>query len=52
MTPRKFMPGQKVFLLHSETAKLFVQCQGPFEVLRKVGLVNYEVSETDRRQPT
>ena len=31
-------------------SKLLAQCQGPYEVLRKVGKVNYEVLMTGRRK--
>ena len=48
MTPKEFIPKEKVMLLlPSETNKLFAQWQGPFEVVRKVGLVNYEVRMPD-----
>ena len=48
---RELQPGEQVLvLLHTSTSKLLVQCQGPYEVLRKVGKVNYEVLMTGRRK--
>ena len=38
--------GQVLVLLPTSTSKLLAQCQGPYEVLRKVGKVNYEVLMT------
>lgn len=41
---REFKPGQKVLvLLPTSTSKLLTQRQGPFEILRRVGPVDYEV---------
>lgn len=49
---RTFNPGQKVLLLlPSSDSSLLVRWQGPFEVLRKMGPVTYEVAMPDRRNP-
>ena len=49
---RTFNPGQKVLLLlPSSESSLLAKCQGPFEVLRKMGPVTYEVTMPDRRKP-
>ncbi len=46
---RKFAPGDKVFvLLPTSSSKLLAKWQGPFEVTRRVGDLNYEVVRTDR----
>ena len=48
---RELQPGEQVLvLLPTSTSKLLAQCQGPYEVLRKVGKVNYEVLMTGRRK--
>ncbi len=45
----KFVPGDKVLvLLPTSTSKLPAKWQGPFEVTRQVGDLNYEVIRTDR----
>ena len=49
---RTFNPGQKVLLLlPSSESSLLAKWQGPFEVLRKMGPVTYEVAMPDRRRP-
>ena len=49
---RTFNPGQKVLLLlPSSESSLLAKWQGPFEVLRKMGPVTYEVAMPDRRKP-
>ncbi len=46
---RKFAPGDKVLvLLPTSSSKLLAKWQGPFEVTRRVGDLNYEVVQTDR----
>ncbi len=46
---RKFAPGDKVLvLLPTFSSKLLAKWQGPFEVTRRVGDLNYEVVRTDR----
>ncbi len=46
---RKFAPGDKVLvLLPTSSSKLLAKWQGPFEVTRRVGDLNYEVVRTDR----
>ena len=48
---RTFNPGQKVLLLlPSSESSLLARWQGPFEVLRKMGPVTYEVAMPDRRR--
>ena len=43
------MPGQKILLLLlPNIAKLFYQWQGPFDVIRKVGPIDYEIWLPDR----
>ncbi len=45
----KFAPGEKVLvLLPTSSSKLLAKWQGPFEVTRWVGELNYEVVRTDR----
>ena len=47
---RELQPGEQVLvLLPTCTSKLLVEWQGPYELLRKVGKVNYEVFMTGRR---
>uniref|UniRef100_A0A9J8BJ87 Gypsy retrotransposon integrase-like protein 1 n=1 Tax=Cyprinus carpio carpio TaxID=630221 RepID=A0A9J8BJ87_CYPCA len=49
---RTFQPGQKVLLLlPSSESSLLAKWQGPFEVLRKLGQVTYEIAMPGRRQP-
>ncbi len=46
---RNFTPGDKVLvLLPTSSSKLLAKWQGPFEVTRRVGNLNYEVIRTDR----
>ncbi|KAL2082601.1 hypothetical protein ACEWY4_012302 [Coilia grayii] len=46
---RTFKPGQKVLLLlPTEESKLLAKWHGPYEVIKKVGDVTYEVSMPDR----
>ncbi len=46
---RNFAPGDKVIaLLPTSSSKLLAKWQGPFEVTRRVGDLNYEVIQTDR----
>uniref|UniRef100_A0AAQ4PTP4 ribonuclease H n=1 Tax=Gasterosteus aculeatus aculeatus TaxID=481459 RepID=A0AAQ4PTP4_GASAC len=46
---RQFTPGEKVLvLLPSSNSKLLAKWQGPFEVTRQVGDVDYEVVRSDR----
>ncbi|KAI7813488.1 hypothetical protein IRJ41_018565 [Triplophysa rosa] len=46
---RKFTPGEKVLvLLPTSSSKLLAKWQGPFEVTRQVGDLDYEVIRTDR----
>ncbi len=46
---RKFAPGEKVLvLLPMSSSKLLAKWQGPFEVTRRIGDLNYEVVHTDR----
>uniref|UniRef100_A0A8C1LM62 Gypsy retrotransposon integrase-like protein 1 n=1 Tax=Cyprinus carpio TaxID=7962 RepID=A0A8C1LM62_CYPCA len=46
---RQFTPGEKVLvLLPTSSSKLLAKWQGPFEVTRRVGDLNYEVARTDR----
>ncbi|KAJ8346401.1 hypothetical protein SKAU_G00278020 [Synaphobranchus kaupii] len=46
---RQFSPGDKVLvLLPTSSTKLLAKWQGPFEVTRRVGEVDYEVERSDR----
>ncbi|CAM4612755.1 unnamed protein product [Leuciscus chuanchicus] len=46
---RQFAPGDKVLvLLPTSSSKLLAKWQGPFEVTRRIGDLNYEVARTDR----
>ncbi|XP_067306043.1 uncharacterized protein [Pseudorasbora parva] len=46
---RKFSPGEKVLvLLPTSSSKLMAKWQGPFEVARQVGDLDYEVIRSDR----
>ncbi len=46
---RKFAPGDKVLvLLPTSSSKLLAKWQGPFEITRQVGDLDYEVIQTDR----
>ncbi|MGH0149802.1 UNVERIFIED_CONTAM: hypothetical protein FKN15_016115 [Acipenser sinensis] len=47
---RTFRPGDKVMLLlPSSESKLCAKWQGPYEVIRAIGKVNYEIRQPDRR---
>lgn len=49
--PRTLEPGQKVLLLlPSDSAKLFAQWQGPYEVIRQVSPVDYEIKMHDKKK--
>ena len=49
MKIREFVPGQRVLLLmHSDQAKLFATWQGPYEVIKRVGPVDYEIVMHDK----
>ena len=46
-----FNPGDQVLvLLPSSTNKLWVQCQGPCEIKRRIGKVDYEVDMFDKKK--
>ena len=48
---REFQPGDQVLvLLPTSTNKLLAQWQGPYEVVRRCGSVDYEVKMSDRRK--
>ncbi|MBN3286867.1 NYNRI protein, partial [Polyodon spathula] len=48
---RNFRPGDKVLLLlPSSESKLFAKWQGPFQVIRAIGKVNYEIRQPGRRK--
>ena len=48
---REFRTGEKVLvLLPTSSKKLFAQWQGPYEVVRQVGKVNYQVDMHDHRK--
>ncbi|XP_044860608.1 uncharacterized protein LOC123363556 [Mauremys mutica] len=48
---RTFVPGDRVLLLlPSEESKLFARWQGPYEVLRRLGPVTYEIRQPGRRK--
>ncbi|XP_075771602.1 uncharacterized protein LOC142823854 [Pelodiscus sinensis] len=50
---REFQPGDRVMLLlPTKESKLLAQWQGPFEVIKKVGEVDYEIRLSGRRQGT
>ena len=49
--PRQFEPGQKVLLfMPAENAKLFAKWQGPYEVLQRIGPVDYEILMPDKKK--
>ena len=49
---RSFEPGQKVMLLlPSVESSLLAKWQGPFEVLRQMGPVTYQIAMPGRRKP-
>ncbi|XP_053873204.1 uncharacterized protein LOC128831095, partial [Malaclemys terrapin pileata] len=48
---RDFQPGDRVLLLlPSSESKILARWQGPYEVVRKVGPVTYEINQPDRRK--
>ena len=50
---RDFQPGDKVLVLVPTTeCKFLARWNGPYEVLQKVGEVNYRVRQPGRRSPT
>ncbi|XP_078240212.1 uncharacterized protein LOC144586237 [Pogona vitticeps] len=53
LSPRSFVAGQKVLLLlPADNAKLFARWQGPYEVIRQVGKVDYEIKTPDKKKKT
>ena len=47
----KLKPGDEVFvLLPTSSNKLLAQWQGPNDVLRKTGKVNYEIDMKDKKK--
>ena len=47
---RKFEPGDQVLvLLPTSTSKLLVQWQGPYEVVKPIGKVDYMILMHDKR---
>ncbi|XP_039350382.1 uncharacterized protein LOC120374581 [Mauremys reevesii] len=50
---RDFHPGDRVLLLlPSSESKILARWQRPYEVVRKVGPVNYEINQPDRKKKT
>ena len=48
---REFLPGDQVLvLLPTATSKLLAQWQGPYEVLKRIGKVDYNIDMHDRRK--
>ena len=48
---REFHPGEQVLvLLPTFTSKLLAQCQGPYQIVRCIGAVNYEVDILGQRK--
>ena len=48
---REFKPGDSVLvLLPTSTSKLIAQWQGPYEVKRRIGKLNYEVDMCDKQK--
>ena len=48
---REFNPGDRVLvLLPSSTNKLWAQWQGPYEIKRRIGKVDYEVEMFDKKK--
>ncbi|KAJ8356682.1 hypothetical protein SKAU_G00194760 [Synaphobranchus kaupii] len=51
--PREFAPGDKVLVLvPTSECKFLAKWNGPYEVIEKVGAVNYRVRQPGRRPPT
>ncbi|KAJ8349857.1 hypothetical protein SKAU_G00249870 [Synaphobranchus kaupii] len=51
--PREFAPGDKVLVLvPTSECKFLAKWNGPYEVMEKVGTVNYRVRQPGRRPPT
>ncbi|KAJ8369139.1 hypothetical protein SKAU_G00091670 [Synaphobranchus kaupii] len=51
--PREFTPGDKVLVLvPTSECKFLAKWNGPYEVIEKVGTVNYRVRQPRRRPPT
>ncbi|KAJ8364561.1 hypothetical protein SKAU_G00133920 [Synaphobranchus kaupii] len=51
--PREFGPGDKVLVLvPTSKCKFLAKWNGPYEVIEKVGTVNYRVRQPGRRPPT
>ncbi|XP_073727643.1 uncharacterized protein [Misgurnus anguillicaudatus] len=50
--PREFQPGDRVLVLvPTVECKFLATWQGPFEVIERVGEVNYRVKQTGKRKP-
>lgn len=53
MKLREFLPGEKVLLLvPSSDTKLLARWQGPYEIKRRLGKVDYEIETPDKRDKT
>ena len=49
---RSFAPGDRVLVLvPTVESKFLAKWQGPYEVLEKMGVVNYKISQPGRRKP-
>ena len=50
--PREFKPGDRVLVLvPTMECKFLATWQGPYEVIERVGEVNYKVRQPDKRRP-
>ena len=47
---RQFKQGHQILMLPTTTSKFWAKWQGPYEVIKKVGKVNYMVDMKDRRK--
>ena len=47
---RTFKPGDEVLILLPTSSKLTAQWQGPYQVVKAVGRVNYQIRMPDRRK--
>jgi len=51
--PREFAPGDRVLVLvPTSECKFLARWNGPYEVIEKVGTVNYRMRQPGRRHPT
>ncbi len=47
---RDFETGEQVLVTPTSTSKLLAKWQGPFSIVKKIGVVNYQVDIPNRKK--